>query len=184
MARVGLFDFLRRRRERESAVPGAMSSGAPAATDLEVGSMSPDQSGTSLLSSLGDLVDLGKDLQKAMGQANFQVTQGASESLDLRGQGDELREEILGVLREHGIDAQKGDAVQVTDAGLQKAIFEKLAAGGVDLEAIGAAGAGFGAQPTVGGDRISELERLAKLRESGALTESEFQAQKQKLLGE
>jgi hypothetical protein len=33
-------------------------------------------------------------------------------------------------------------------------------------------------------DRISQLERLAKLREQGALTESEFQAEKARVLGE
>jgi Short C-terminal domain len=35
-----------------------------------------------------------------------------------------------------------------------------------------------------GGDRISQLERLAKLREQGALTDSEFQAEKARILGE
>jgi hypothetical protein len=35
-----------------------------------------------------------------------------------------------------------------------------------------------------GGDRISQLERLARLREQGALTESEFQAEKARILGE
>jgi len=35
-----------------------------------------------------------------------------------------------------------------------------------------------------GDDRISRLERLAKLREQGALTEAEFQAEKARILGE
>jgi hypothetical protein len=35
-----------------------------------------------------------------------------------------------------------------------------------------------------GGDRISQLERLARLREQGALTEAEFQAEKARVLGE
>jgi hypothetical protein len=34
------------------------------------------------------------------------------------------------------------------------------------------------------GGRISQLERLAKLREQGALTDSEFQAEKARILGE
>ena len=34
-----------------------------------------------------------------------------------------------------------------------------------------------------GGDTVAELERLAKLRDSGALTDSEFEQQKAKLLG-
>jgi hypothetical protein len=35
-----------------------------------------------------------------------------------------------------------------------------------------------------GGDQIAELERLAKLRDSGALTDAEFQQQKAKILGQ
>jgi hypothetical protein len=34
-----------------------------------------------------------------------------------------------------------------------------------------------------GGDSVAELERLAKLRDSGALTEAEFQQQKARILG-
>jgi hypothetical protein len=34
-----------------------------------------------------------------------------------------------------------------------------------------------------GGDSVAELERLAKLRDSGALTEAEFEQQKAKILG-
>ena len=38
-------------------------------------------------------------------------------------------------------------------------------------------------EPTGGGDQIAELERLAKLRDSGALTDAEFEQQKAKILG-
>ncbi|MBA3300842.1 MAG: SHOCT domain-containing protein [Thermoleophilaceae bacterium] len=34
-----------------------------------------------------------------------------------------------------------------------------------------------------GGDSIAALERLAKLRDSGALTDAEFQQQKARILG-
>ena len=47
-------------------------------------------------------------------------------------------------------------------------------------------GSGFAPAPapaSSGGDNIAELERLAKLRDSGALTEAEFEQQKAKLLG-
>jgi hypothetical protein len=37
--------------------------------------------------------------------------------------------------------------------------------------------------PSTGGDSVAELERLAKLRGSGALTEAEFEQQKAKILG-
>ena len=37
--------------------------------------------------------------------------------------------------------------------------------------------------PSGGGDHLAELERLAKLRDSGALTDAEFEQQKAKILG-
>jgi hypothetical protein len=39
------------------------------------------------------------------------------------------------------------------------------------------------AAPTAGGDSVAELERLVKLRDSGALTDAEFEHQKARLLG-
>jgi hypothetical protein len=47
-----------------------------------------------------------------------------------------------------------------------------------------AAGAMGAAAPAAGGDAISQIERLAALRESGALTEEEFAAQKRRILGD
>jgi putative oligomerization/nucleic acid binding protein len=43
---------------------------------------------------------------------------------------------------------------------------------------------GAGANDAAGGgdDRLAQLERLAKLRDSGALTETEFQTEKARLL--
>ncbi len=38
-------------------------------------------------------------------------------------------------------------------------------------------------RPRRGGDTVAELERLAKLRDSGALTDAEFEQQKAKILG-
>jgi putative oligomerization/nucleic acid binding protein len=49
-----------------------------------------------------------------------------------------------------------------------------------------AGAAGFAPAPTPssgGGDHVAELERLAKLRDSGALTDAEFEQQKAKILG-
>jgi hypothetical protein len=43
---------------------------------------------------------------------------------------------------------------------------------------------GMGEAPAAGGkDTVAELERLAKLRDSGALTDAEFEQQKAKILG-
>jgi hypothetical protein len=49
-------------------------------------------------------------------------------------------------------------------------------------------GSGFTPAPApapsgAGGDHVAELERLAKLRDSGALTDAEFEQQKAKILG-
>jgi Short C-terminal domain len=49
-------------------------------------------------------------------------------------------------------------------------------------------GSGFAPAPAPapsggGGDHVAELERLAKLRDSGALTDAEFEQQKAKILG-
>jgi hypothetical protein len=47
-------------------------------------------------------------------------------------------------------------------------------------------GQGFAPAPATGsggGDNLAELERLAKLRDSGALTDAEFEQQKARLLG-
>ena len=47
-------------------------------------------------------------------------------------------------------------------------------------------GGGFAPAPAAssgGGDHLAELERLAKLRDSGALTDAEFEQQKAKILG-
>jgi hypothetical protein len=53
-----------------------------------------------------------------------------------------------------------------------------------------AGGSGFAPAPAraasggePGGDQLAELERLAKLRDSGALTDAEFEQQKAKILG-
>lgn len=53
---------------------------------------------------------------------------------------------------------------------------------GIDLDGDGVVGAG---QPVAAGgdDRVARLERLAALRQSGALTDAEFEAEKARILG-
>jgi Short C-terminal domain len=45
-------------------------------------------------------------------------------------------------------------------------------------------GAGFGQPTPAQPDPVTQLEKLAKLKESGALTEAEFEAEKAKILGQ
>jgi hypothetical protein len=61
---------------------------------------------------------------------------------------------------------------------------------GIDLDGDGkvagvtvGATAPPGAQSVAGDDRIAQLERLAKLRDQGVLSSTEFEAEKQRVLG-
>lgn len=54
---------------------------------------------------------------------------------------------------------------------------------GMDLDGDGRIGGGAGSPAGAGDDRLARLERLQALRDSGALTESEFQAEKARILG-
>jgi hypothetical protein len=53
------------------------------------------------------------------------------------------------------------------------------------VQPVGGGGFSPAPQPTAdaGGDSVAELERLAKLRDSGALTDAEFEQQKARILG-
>ena len=154
---MGLFDFFRSRRRRESALPeGIEVADSPPAGAAEVG-----------------------------------LTAAEPRVMNLQGHGEDLREAILGTLREHGVDAEKGDQVSVTDPDLQAAIFKTMSEHGLDVEQLGGAAAfGAGGLTFEGGgdaegpDTVGRLERLQELRERGALTDAEFEQQKRRILGD
>jgi Short C-terminal domain len=77
------------------------------------------------------------------------------------------------------INLSGGDLSQLSDEQRQK-----LAALGIDPAALGAAAAdGGGGGDDAGDARLDQLQKLADLKERGALTEKEFKAEKKKLLG-
>ena len=77
------------------------------------------------------------------------------------------------------INLSGGDLSQLSDEQRQK-----LAALGIDPSALGAAAAdGGGGGDDAGDERLDQLQKLADLKERGALTEKEFEAEKKKLLG-
>lgn len=77
------------------------------------------------------------------------------------------------------INLSGGDLSQLSDEQRQK-----LAALGIDPAALGAAAAdGGGGGDDAGDARLDQLQKLADLKERGALTEKEFEAEKKKLLG-
>jgi hypothetical protein len=95
----------------------------------------------------------------------------------MRGEGDGA----AGMGGAQVINLSGGDLSQLSDEQRQK-----LAALGIDPAALGAASAAGGASATEGGedDRLDRLQKLADLKERGALTAQEFEAEKRKLLGD
>ena len=142
--------FFSRRRKRESAIPDATdatlgsfakSEGQPV-VGQQVGGGQPaiNVEGLSGLDGLQMLAQLGPMIQQAMASGNVQVFQGDPQVLDMRGTG--LREEILGIMSEHGIDLASATANQDIDASaygdMQQQILEALSKHGVNTDPGGA----------------------------------------------
>jgi hypothetical protein len=126
---VGLFDFFKKRRERESAIPEAQLEGV----DQPV--VGQQVQGAEQLPGGLDLSQLGPMIQSAIEQGNVTIEQGPSQTIDMRGSG--LREEILGIMKQHGIDAEGGSQESI-NAGdypdMQRQILEALAKHGVNID--------------------------------------------------
>jgi hypothetical protein len=156
---MGLFDFLRRRDEKAIPEPGT-----PEFEAAVQGSAIADQQSV------------------AMGEPGWTSTEApeGAQTIDLRGTG--AREEIVEVLRKHGIDPDKeGQTIDAsTVPGLQEAILSALGEAGVQIPEAGGFGGGVGAPQQ---DPLAQLEHLAKQRDAGEITDAEFEAQKRKLLG-
>jgi hypothetical protein len=140
--RMGVFDFFRRRRERESAIPGA---GSESLTRQLKGDGKPigqpiqqTPQGFDTLNTPTDLTSMLALFQQAFQSGNFQVTQGENQVIDLRGSG--LREEIIGALQQHGIDPDAAPGAQLNAGdvpGLQEQIMQALENAGVDVSQLG-----------------------------------------------
>jgi protein-tyrosine-phosphatase len=139
---VGLFDFFKRRRQRESAVPSPSTQVSPLSSQGEepvVGQQfsAPPAAGTPGgfdVSSLSGLANLADAMKQAAAQGDPQVTQ-SSQTLDLRGTG--LREEIVEIMKRHGIDPDSGamQGAQVNAASMpamQAEMLEALKRHGID----------------------------------------------------
>ncbi len=210
---MGLFNYMKKRRERESAVPGGLPTGEDTGLGLEtspqteVGSVNqaaPESSGsssepsgssseTSAVPGLEGLGDLGQVLKQALSGNPTVSVSGESQVVNLQGRGEELRNSILETLKSHGIDAEKGQAVGINDPEVAEQIMSRLSSAGLDPARVGGpqafglgAGAAGGAAAAGigGGDSISQLERLGKLHEQGMINDAEFAAAKRKLLGD
>jgi hypothetical protein len=109
------------------------------------------------------------------------AVQGASPTIDLRND-PELRAKIEGIVG-HKLTPGSSESVAENDPAMQMQIMQVVQ----QHMAEKAGGGGMPAAPAVGGgggdDPVAKLERLAALKESGALTEKEFEREKKKLLG-
>jgi putative oligomerization/nucleic acid binding protein len=153
---MGLFGFLRRKDERAIPEPGT-----PEFEAAVQGSAIPDSQSVS------------------MGEPGW-TEPGPSQTIDLRGSGK--REEIEEVLRRHGIDPdQKGQTIDAsTVPGLQQSIFSIL---GQVMPIPNAGGFGGGISPPQQ-DPLDQVAHLATQRDSGQITEAEFEAHKKRILGD
>lgn len=149
-----MFNFFRKRRERESALAAspeapsealgsfARSEGQPVVGQqlggTQVGGVGLG-GGADLTDALAVLSQLGPMVQQAIAQGNVTVEQGEAQTIDMRDTG--LREDILGIMEQHGIDAEAGTSNQAIDAraygDMQQQLLETLAKHGIDPNAGG-----------------------------------------------
>jgi Short C-terminal domain len=185
---MGLFDFLRRKDEKAIPEPGT-----PEFEAAVQGSAIPDQQSVDMGESGWTSADTPQGAQQIPNEAkealeqlgidpskaNVEVEQSSS-TIDLRGSG--AREDIVEVLRKHGIDPdEEGQTIDAsTVPGLQEAILSALGEAGVEIPEAGGFGGGVGAPQQ---DPLAQIEHLAKQRDAGEITDAEFEAQKRKLLG-
>lgn len=154
---MGLFDFFRRRSERESALGG------------------PGQSG----------------------EAGFSVTSTpavvtqSSQTIDATGAMG-LRDDMFEILRRHGIDPEKGQAVSVdasTMPGMADEIQRALAGHGIQIPQAnwtpqGTDGIMQMGVPPAGADTEDRLRQLTELLQSGLITQEEFNQQRSRIIGD
>jgi hypothetical protein len=161
---MGLFDFFKRRRERESAIPGGTpesltrqlkGDGEPIGQPVR--QAFPQSGQTFNLTGATDLTSMLAMMQQAFQSGNFQVTQGENQVIDLRGTG--LRDEIIGALQQHGIDpdATPGAQINAGDVpGLQEQIMQALENAGVDVSQLGDGAGGITIEGSDGGSGLAD----------------------------
>lgn len=108
--------FFSRRRKRESALQDSVNEQAALGSFANpegqpvvgqpVGGGAPDFGSMSTMDGLQALTQIGPMIQQAIASGNVQISQGEPQVLDMRGTG--LREEIMEIMNQHGIDPAQG----------------------------------------------------------------------------
>jgi hypothetical protein len=142
---VGLADFFRRRRSRESAIapevlaglreggdraaPGGSRTAGERRGDAGAGSA---VDGESITLPGADAGELGAMIARAISSGNAEIST-ESHTVDMRGSG--LRDEILGLLQGHGIDSGSGTEVNLSgDEGAGAELLELLRQHGLEID--------------------------------------------------
>jgi hypothetical protein len=188
---MGLLDFARRRRDKESALSAAteiQSQGGSVSVGDDSGvTVPPPAPPGSIAGEPGDWHQLMHGI--AGGQVNVTQMPMAIDLRDVEG----LRADVMAAMKAHGVDPEHPGAVDASKvAGLQEAVSNAMQAHGIDIAALSAqamsameGGAGFGvpASPPVTGEAVkAQLQQLDRLRAEGALTDDEYQKERQKVL--
>jgi septum formation topological specificity factor MinE len=138
---VGLFDLFRRRRVRESALPPSASverptaSVEPASASVTPPSASPGTDQPVVGQQISGLGGAGFDLGTMLG-GGIQINQ-SPQSIDMSGV-EGLREEIMQIMRNHGIDPETGATGSVDASAMpqmQQEILQTLSRHGLDFGA-------------------------------------------------
>jgi hypothetical protein len=109
---MGLFDYFKRRRQRESAIPqGDVVSGDVGSTPVPAAQPQPAP-GAPNVPPGGVAVTMTPEIMQQM--AGLQRLMSAHE-VNLREQPMEVRQAVAGDLQAKGINAQVGGALQITD---------------------------------------------------------------------
>ena len=163
-----MFGFLRRRRDRESALPAAGS-----ASGLDATHAPPPASGP-----------LGEAPPGTIGMQSAQT-------IDARNVAG-LRDNMLEILKRHGIDPMSGQTAAINAAeipGLTEEIQGALAGHGIQIPTVawspqGMPGLMQMGEPPHGSDPARRIHKLEQLRDSGLISPAEFDQQRSRILGE
>ncbi len=144
---MGLGDFLKRRRERESPDPAVESVAQKLQGDGEpIGQMLP-QAATSQVNLGGaDLGTIFSMVGQAMKTGSIQMTQGDAQVIDMS--GTDLGDQIRSVMGQYGIDVDDQDPTKqpnltIQDGlAMQKQMLEALGNAGVDVNQLGGTASG------------------------------------------
>lgn len=176
---MGLRNYLRRRHEREKAIPDPGSVDFESAVSTSALSDGGSESGWTSVGDARSVDELAQRAARRLG-AGREAEVGSGQSINLRGSG--AGEQLEKVLEQHGVDPSEEQTVDVSAVpGLGDAIMAALAGAGVNLPGpVQNVGGGFGI--AIDADIPAQIEALAIARDEGRITAAEFEAQRQRLL--